>query len=504
MADYYPVLARAIAGLDQNSTEARRAIYERARTALVRQLRSYDPPLTESEIARERVALEETIRKLDAEQRALARAEAARGAAPPSSPPPPAAAPPPHHPAPKPLASPGRAPAFLRTPDAPRHVEPAAAETVGPPLAPEAGRDLRAPARPEPRGPEPRDDAADHRGHTRFAPPGEEPREEPDVSAETIETEDAEPRRSRAPAIIAATVVILLGAVAAGAYVARDELTTLLGSENAPRRTATAEPAQRPKINDRIGDGSTAAPTQPPPRTPIANPPASAAATAAEEQLAAASPSQAAPAAGTAAPAAEPGATAPSALVAQRAILYEEAPDKQGGSAHAGTATWVHETVMVNQRPESQLRATISIPERQMQVKLTIRRNLDGTLSASHTIDIQFELPDGFSNGGVANVPGILFKTSEEAGGSALAGLSVKVMSGFFLIGLSNQPAERAQNVILLRDGGWIDLPILYENGRRAVLTIEKGTPGERAFQEAFAAWNANPPVAQNQGPQKP
>ena len=33
------------------------------------------------------------------------------------------------------------------------------------------------------------------------------------------------------------------------------------------------------------------------------------------------------------------------------------------------------------------------------------------------------------------------------------------------------------------------DIPIVYGNGRRAILAIEKGTPGERAFADAFAAW---------------
>ena len=56
MADYYPLVAKAIAGLEKNTGEGRRALYERARSALVAQLRGMnDPPLTEAEITRERV-----------------------------------------------------------------------------------------------------------------------------------------------------------------------------------------------------------------------------------------------------------------------------------------------------------------------------------------------------------------------------------------------------------------------------------------------------------------
>lgn len=67
MADFYPILARAVAGLSDNSPEARRAIYDRARTALVAQLRGLDPPLGEAEIMRERLALDEAVAKVEAD-----------------------------------------------------------------------------------------------------------------------------------------------------------------------------------------------------------------------------------------------------------------------------------------------------------------------------------------------------------------------------------------------------------------------------------------------------
>jgi hypothetical protein len=77
MVDYYPVLARAISGLDPSAPgEMRRALYERARAALIAQLRGAEPALLESEITRERLSLEEAVRKVEAE--ATQRARAAR------------------------------------------------------------------------------------------------------------------------------------------------------------------------------------------------------------------------------------------------------------------------------------------------------------------------------------------------------------------------------------------------------------------------------------------
>src|SRR5277367_1952356 len=84
MADYYPLIARAIAGLDPSAPgESRRALYERARAALISQLRSVQPPLSESEITRERLSLEEAVRKVESEAAQRAReARAGGGGAP--------------------------------------------------------------------------------------------------------------------------------------------------------------------------------------------------------------------------------------------------------------------------------------------------------------------------------------------------------------------------------------------------------------------------------------
>src|ERR1700733_5750362 len=116
MTDYQPLIARAIEGLGKSTGEARRALYERARSALVTQLRSVEPALSESEIPRERLSLEEAIRKVEADAARKSRMEARteprfepRPLKPPSRPAPvamPAPAPPPPPPPPPPAAPP--------------------------------------------------------------------------------------------------------------------------------------------------------------------------------------------------------------------------------------------------------------------------------------------------------------------------------------------------------------------------------------------------------------
>src|ERR1700682_4222209 len=88
MADYYPLIARAVAGLQKNTGDARRALYERAREALVAQLRGVTPMLDESDVTRERLALEEAIRKVEGEtdRQSTSRSETAVRVKPPKYP----------------------------------------------------------------------------------------------------------------------------------------------------------------------------------------------------------------------------------------------------------------------------------------------------------------------------------------------------------------------------------------------------------------------------------
>ena len=119
----------------------------------------------------------------------------------------------------------------------------------------------------------------------------------------------------------------------------------------------------------------------------------------------------------------------------------------------------------------------------------SLRRNTDKALPASHTIEIMFTLPADFDQGGIANVPGVLMKPDEQTRGIPLAGLAVKVTNGYFLIGLSAVDVDLQRNVEMLKDRSWFDIPIVYTSGKRAILALEKGTPGTRVFEEAFRAW---------------
>jgi hypothetical protein len=156
---------------------------------------------------------------------------------------------------------------------------------------------------------------------------------------------------------------------------------------------------------------------------------------------------------------------------------------------------WLTKTIkdVGTQKPDIAVRADIDIPDSKFKMTMSFRRNTDPTLPASHTAELTFILPPDFVGGGVGKVPGILMKSNERTIGTRLAGLAVKVTDGFFMVGLSNVDADRARNIQLLKERSWFDVPLVYSNQRRAIIAIEKGPPGEQAFNDAFAAWGQNP-----------
>jgi hypothetical protein len=532
MADYYPLIARAIAGLDPSAPgESRRALYERARSALIAQLRSVQPPLSESEITRERLSLEEAVRKVESEaaqrardasrpggaarsssgdafRRANARPPEAGGPSAAPRPPRPGAPPPPPRDARPPLGDGDqqRPPRNLRPeapPPAPRPPQLPSQEPL-PPTRERTGAARRGPDNAPPQMPQPpgmrgfRDIAADaddlgraaaqasrsarktyanvpspspefdrlepsmeNRGADpeapysydesleeadRYSPQGA-PMQPPPQRARIGQGGDREQKKARRAGAVfpfksAIAIGIVLILVGAGILWGKAAVTMVSGLfKSSPVVEAPKDPSapqSRPKIPDRVGQSSS---------------------------------DQVAP-------------------VAQRVVLYDEDPSDPKGKQYVGSVIWRTEPIKAtgNQKPDIAVRADIEIPDRKFKMTMSFRRNSDTSLPASHTAELTFQ-PQDATGGGVGNVPGILMKSNEQARGTPLAGLAVKVTDGFFLVGLSNVDADRARNLQLLKERSWFDIPLVYVNQRRAIIAIEKGAPGERAFNEAFAAW---------------
>ncbi|MDD7911930.1 hypothetical protein PUV47_18510 [Pseudovibrio exalbescens] len=605
MADYYSVLKKTINGLQENTGSARRGVYQRARSAIVKQLQNYDPPLTPSQITEEQLKLEEAIRKVEAE---AARASLGLGNAPAQPAKQPTAAPggasggahagvagpatsqpaqrPPAPPqtaqAPVPPTQPQRPPASP-SPYAAEHATQTtgaagasggAAEANNGPAEPDvfkqavkAASDLGAaahqaskkardqlpgandakrepdlgdvpPAEVQPAvssayRPKPREEDVWVPGEARKQALAEEAKDDAEApelakrprgkqraaKASSALVGDAGLseeglRPSRMPQVIGIFIVLaLLGAGGYALYSQKDDLMTLIeptvtdgGSDTA--QPAPAEEPEEPASNkntDRLlnDDGSQVSPdaravsTQrvtsvsrdvtnpgsgaeatPPPSLPVTPP-----------DIPSPDEVDAVPVTtNSVRPAESLTAEAEQTAVAQQGILYEEAANPgESGTASRGNVMWSLD------RGDSAgriVKAVAVMPDRNVTITMSIKPNADNSLPASHLLELRFDLPRDFAGQGIAEVPGIIMKPTEQARGEPLAGAAVKVSDNFFWIALSDAEADRVTNMKRLEEREWIDIPLLYNNGKRAILTFEKGVSGNRVISQALESWN--------------
>lgn len=392
MADYYPLIARAVEGLPEQTPDKRHAVYERARTALIAQLRSLNPPLTEAEIQQEGRSLDEAIERVEAD---------------------------------------------YVVPSA--GVDAMAPTPAGDQLVSEGPRStgsvhgLRAPA-----------------PHAAAEDEAEDSYAEPAVARPKIDSRPhpAMQGKGRTRTIVFGSVLALvIAAIAAFAFLWRDKPEDL-----APETPVAQAPQPAPadsKINERVGG-------QAPPTTAPAP-----------------------------APRQETG-------VVQRAVFYEEDPaNPQTPKAQVGRVTWRLEDVNPGQgQPlEKAVSALIEVPDAGLTMRMVLRRNLDATLPASHTVELTFTTREGDTNRVIRDVGLLQFKDEEAARGTPVAGLPVPVRENLFLIGLSNLQVDVARNTQLFVRRNWIDLPVRMVSGQRAILSFEKGGSGSQILNDAFNQW---------------
>ncbi|MBV8848161.1 MAG: hypothetical protein JOZ16_01095 [Methylobacteriaceae bacterium] len=472
MADYYPLLAKAVAAQAQSDADKRRAIYERARGALLGQLRAIQPPVPDPDIERESQALDEAINRLESE---LAAKETAASAPPASDAAAPARAalgtararlplkPLPLRPLPpRPLlrARQDTKPAEPAPPETEATLTPpvpAVEEAPSPPFEPAQGISPEAESTPEPI----------------LAPPAEPTLAEP-ASGFTLPQNRAEPeppplrprgdqfhpaaprpevagRRNRGLWIAGAVAALVVILVAAAAWKLRDrpeELTR--GKPAAPQQSDTGNA----KLSERVGAPATAARS-------------------------------------TGGTSSTPADETPAIPVAHRAALLVEAPTEENKvKTYIGSVVWRLENAArdAGQPLSTAVRADVDIPDAKLKVALTFQKNLDAALPASHTISIRFTPLAGSPIGDVQQIDAPQMRRDEAPSGDPLSAVPVPIMDNNFLVGLARGDFE-TRNIDLIKTRAWIDIPMLLKSKRVAKITLEKGVTGERAINDALAAW---------------
>lgn len=490
MTDFSTVLRRAISNLPDNTVAARRELYARAETALVSQLQKSDPPADPDHIASMRDSLRQAAREIEAEHAGTGASGGAPSAsttpAAPAKPAAPAATAATDKPAPpRPVipGSPGYVSPLRQRPAAPAAQPSQPAAAAAPAAQPQAPVAAAAPASASPApsaplatpaatpaaGPHPQAGAApaatvglqqiaDQPGEAAplvaTGPAGDgsggpvEPNFEdwPDPAAYELES-----RGKPWGWLIALVVIACLAGVG---FWKRDAIM-----QAAQPLLGLLQPggADEPKVDVRLSDDNAQDGTG---QTADADSPG------------------------------EPDFTTVPADAVIEALLVEESSDGQAAPIEVpGSVTWT----LNREDGLAVIEGRVQIPSRDLSLSLMIRKNTDPAFPATHTIDFVFSLPPDFGGGGINNVPGLLTKTTPKARGGPLAGEVVRVDEGIFLMALLAGDLDAPRNMQALTEHPFLDVPVIYANGQRAIVTMAKGPEGEKVFADAFAEWGQAP-----------
>ena len=471
MADYYSLLARAVGNLPKTASPAvRKAVYERARSALLTQLRAMKPPLPESDILREQTALDAAIARIEAEtavagvagpQTATAATALAERPKPPIVARPPTTAPsaPPTRPmAPTTMAKPSPAPPAK----APINIPPP------PPLTARAQES--ATLAPSLGGVRNDDEFADADAATSVSLANEGSR----PAAPGLEPD--EPPRRTALWLAVGAIGGFVFMVAIAAFFLRQSAQDFI---KPPSVAATIEASAAPaagKVAQRVS--ATNAP-QPAPLS-SASPTIIIATTPEPSPVVVATPAPTQPAATPAAEILPVGARA--------AIVIATSQDPAvRPTLHMGTVVWTQIPAVAGQAP--MLKAVADLPDLKGHAEVTIKKNLDPALPASHLIDVKFTFDDGSEIKAVTQMDKPLMHQDDGQRLDPMSGAAVKVGDNHFLVGLAKGDADLSHNLELIATHSWFDFPIILLDGKVAKLTIEKGTDGEALIAQTLAAW---------------
>ena len=307
------------------------------------------------------------------------------------------------------------------------------------------------------------------------------------------------PRRNLWPLVIVAALIFVVGAIAVAAYLWREKPQDM--AVKAPGETADkTSPAGQNKIAERIkaaGDnnpppasapaaGETTIPTVTVPVAPVQVAPAPAAAASPVLQ------SPAAPQVPQVQAQAQPQAQAAPAAVAgmsRAAMLIGVASDPQKPMVNLGTAVWSIIPATGGQPSTLAVRIEVDIPDQKMHATVTIRKNSDASLPATHTIDLRATFADGAEIKGVKDMGLPQLRKEDTPTGDAISGVRVKINDSYYLVGLTRSDADAAHNLDLLASRNWFDFPLLLNDDRIAKLTFTKGEAGDKAMAQALDAW---------------
>jgi hypothetical protein len=192
------------------------------------------------------------------------------------------------------------------------------------------------------------------------------------------------------------------------------------------------------------------------------------------------------------APAEEPTGEDPStaASIPANAVVVEESGGDDPGKADV---TW--STVELSPQDgapvEPAVMARARMPDTGLELVLTIRRNTDDQVPASHVMEMVFRDFGDIEPDPVSEVGAIVFGDRPGAATEPLAAFPAKIEDDHFVVVLNRFPGVSTVNLDLMSKGEWLDFAIQRRSGRSQIISLQKGATGNATFSSVVDGWRS-------------
>jgi hypothetical protein len=201
------------------------------------------------------------------------------------------------------------------------------------------------------------------------------------------------------------------------------------------------------------------------------------------------SSAQGAAAPATPAPEAPSAPAAPAPSAGRAAMLVASADNPQKPAVSLGSTVWSLIPAAPGQPATVGVKAEADIPDLKMHATMTLRKNSDPTLQATHTIDLKFSFAEGAPIAGFKDVGLPQMRKEDSTAAEALTSVKVKISDTYFLIALAKGESDIARNLDLMQTRSWFDFPLLLNDDRIAKVVFQKSPEGQAMLEKAFEAW---------------
>ncbi len=141
----------------------------------------------------------------------------------------------------------------------------------------------------------------------------------------------------------------------------------------------------------------------------------------------------------------------------------------QGSDGKVSTVTGAVEWTATTENGAPGLAAAVSIPDAKVDATVTIAKNTDASLPATHIFEATFTPGADFAGKSIAQLAGVMMRKGQDLQGTPLPGASATVVTNQFIFA----PSGPSPSGTSLHVSKWMDFALVFETGQRALIALE-------------------------------